>query len=117
MPSLPRPTPPAPAQAEKARKERRKQEEAAKAEATRALAAATAAEDVGALEAALKAALDLGCDKQAEAVASAEARLAQLSDPDWRKRKERELRAAAAERRLGGLTLAQEKFMRGEKAL
>ena len=105
---------PARRRATQARKERRKAEEGAKALALEQLREATAAESVDGLDAALKAALALSCDG-GEAVDAAQARLAQLRDPDWQKRKERELRAAAAEKRLGGLTAAQQKFMMGQK--
>ena len=42
-------------------------------------------------------------------------RAAQLKDPDWQKRRERERRAAAAEARLGGLSAAQKSFLAGNK--
>ena len=114
--------------AEKARKERRKAEEGARADAIGVLRAAIAAEEVQALQAALKSLLSLSSGgngseeaggggavqgEAAEVVAAAETRLAQLTDPDWQKRRERERRAAAAEARLGKLTPAQEKFLKG----
>jgi hypothetical protein len=108
--------------AEKARKERRKGEENARAEAVSALRAATGAENVETLSAALDALLNVadpaalagGKDEAAEAAAAAKARLSELRDPDWQKRRERERRAEAAERRLGGLTAAQQRFLKGE---
>ena len=57
-----------------------------------------------------------GDDEVAAAILAAEARLATLRDPDWQRRKEREIRAKAAEARLGGLSPAQERFLRGEPA-
>lgn len=59
-------------------------------------------------------ALQLGLPPDDPAALAAEARLSELRDPEWRRRKEREMRAAAAEKRLGGLTPAQERFLRGE---
>ena len=50
----------------------------------------------------------------AEAVGAAQRRLAELTDPQWQKRRERERRAEAAEKRLGMLTAAQERFLKGE---
>ena len=114
--------------AEKARKERRKAEEGARADAVAVLRAATDAEDVQALQAALKSLLSLSTGggsseeaggggakpgEAAEVVAAAQTRLAQLTNPDWQKRRERERRAEAAEKRLGKLTPAQEKFLKG----
>ena len=107
--------------AEKARKERRKADESARADAVATLRAATSDDGVEPLEAALKALTTL-CDgdgggggggEVAEAIAAATARLAELRDPDWQRRRERERRAEAAERRLGGLSAAQRAFMSG----
>ena len=105
--------------AEKARKERRKAEDGAMKEATRTLQAVADGEDVAKLEAALGAMLSLngelegGEGEAAQAVSAARAKLAQLKDPDWQKRRERERRAEAAEKRLGKLTPAQAAFMKG----
>ncbi|KAL1511555.1 hypothetical protein AB1Y20_006349 [Prymnesium parvum] len=100
--------------AEKARKERRKAEEEGKGAARVALEAATAEADVDELNNALQVALKLGVAADDPAAEAAAARLAEMRDPEWQRRKEREIRAAAAERRLGGLTPAQERFLRGE---
>ena len=105
--------------AEKARKERRKAEEGARSTALATLAEVTTGEDVAAIEAALKA-IDLLTDGEAgggEAGAAsdaARARLKQLQDPAWQMRRERERRAEAAEKRLGGLTAAQAAFVNKE---
>lgn len=58
-------------------------------------------------------ALSLGVHEGDEAVVAARRRLEELRSPEYQRRKERELRAAAAEKRLGRLTPAQEKFLRG----
>ena len=108
--------------AEKARKERRKAESGAKAEAMSALQEVSGGEDVAAIQKALSA-LELlnegdggGSDEASKAAAeAAKARLTQLNDPEWQKRRERERRAEAAEKRLGGLTAAQKDFMLGKK--
>ena len=103
--------------AEKARKERRRAEEGARSEAEAELRQCTIGEDVDALQAALAKFgslsapadedLDSGSARSGsavpEAVAAARARLTELTDPDWQRRRERERRAEAAERRLGGL--------------
>ena len=103
--------------AEKARKERRKAEDGAHADALAKLTAATAGDDMILLEAALKAlgvSAGEGGGETDPAVDAARARLAQLHDPEWQKRRERERRAEAAEKRLGGLTAAQAAFMKQE---
>ena len=122
--------------ADKARKERRKAEDAARAEALDVLRAATEGEDSEKLAAALKALLQIGGGGDAgeasestepnkgkggnkevtEAIEAANQKLAQLNDPDWQRKRERERRAEAAEKRLGGLTAAQQRFLRGEPA-
>ena len=45
------------------------------------------------------------------AILAAEARLKVLTDPSWVQAKQRELRAAEAEKRLGALTPAQRAFL------
>ena len=106
--------------AEKARKERRKAEEGVRNEALARLGEATQGEAVEALQAALQHALTLvgdddGSDassgEAAQVVDAARKRLAELTDPEWQKRRERARRAEAAERRLGGLTAAQAAFL------
>ena len=104
--------------AEKARKGRRKEGEARRKDALLALSAAAAGEDAAALEAALDEAMRLGGESDA-AVAAAEARLRELRDPERLRRQERERaieqRVADAKARLGTLSEAQLRFLRGEK--
>ena len=96
---------------EKVRKERRRAEAVAQAEALRV---ASRGEDAASLEAAVGACEAAGsCD--ATELASARWRLAELHDPSYVRRREREARAGRIVQRLGGrLTEAQEKLVYGE---
>jgi len=104
------------------RKGRRKEAEAKRGAAADALRAATSGDDAEALSAALdEAKLCLpeavagGTTVEDEvlmpAILAAEARLKVLTDPSWVQAKQRELRAAEAEKRLGALTPAQRAFL------
>ena len=124
--------------AEKARKERRKAEEGARGEAIVALQQATAGEDADHLSRAMETLLLICGAEGAEgaaadgtaadaakaggleaeaAVVAARTRLSELSDPDWQRRRERQRRAEAAEKRLGSLTPAQAAFLKGDPVL
>ena len=104
------------------RKARRKEAEANRGAAAGALRAATSGDDAEVLSAALEEAKLCLPDAVAggttvedevlmPAILAAEARLKVLTDPSWVQAKQRELRAAEAEKRLGALTPAQRAFL------
>ena len=104
------------------RKARRKEAEANRWAAAGALRAATSGDDAEVLSAALEEAKLCLPDAVAggttvedevlmPAILAAEARLKVLTDPSWVQAKQRELRAAEAEKRLGALTPAQRAFL------
>ena len=104
------------------RKARRKEAEANRGAAAGALRAATSGDDAEVLSAALEEAKLCLPDAVAggttvedevlmPAILAAEARLKVLTDPSWVQAKQRELRAAEVEKRLGALTPAQRAFL------
>ena len=97
---------------ERARKERRRTDAEARDAILESLRTAAAAEEQQDLEAALREAEEAGLS--AEELAPHAAVLGALRDPANRQRREREQRTEAARQRLGHLTVAQTRLVRGE---